>query len=75
LEDPVGPVRDRLEPQAVLERSVHDQWRACDDVTLEAIDLGSLGQFELQDFADCSRLAADRDDLALFDLLHEQLAQ
>jgi hypothetical protein len=75
LEDPVAPVGDRFEPQAVLNRSVHYHRRAADDVTFKAIDLGAPGQFELQYFADYSRMAADRDDLSLFDLLHEQLAQ
>jgi hypothetical protein len=75
LDGPVGRRPKNLEPQAVPEASVHYQWSAFDDMTLKPFDLESRGHFEYERFAFRSGIAANRDNLSLFDSLHDDVAQ
>jgi hypothetical protein len=57
------------------EVTIHDARTAVDHATLKTLDLGSGRHFDCQHFAFYSRLAADRDHLSRFDLLHHDLVQ
>jgi hypothetical protein len=63
----------RVERQTVPEVSIDHERTAIDDTALQTLNLGSGGHFDGEHFAFDSWLAANRDHLPCFDLLHDHV--
>jgi hypothetical protein len=71
----IGHASDRRQSQAMPQVPVDQQRRTFHDTTLKPLDHLSYRQFDCEHFAFCTRLAADRDDLSAFGVLHDDIAQ